>query len=217
MRKPMLLPCLIPVLLAACTVQPPPAPPAEVRNGSVSVVRNEIPVAVDPSGHGISAAERDRVARVMASLNRDTATHVTVAGPALNRPARNALLSLLADAGIPEENVTFEPDQSGGTRLRLTNYVAVAPDCSGWGDFYAGWYANAPTQMMGCSNQRNLMLMLVDPRDAVQGRRAAPTDGDHAARAVQRYRADKVKKLPTENKSSAYLLAPAMTGSQETP
>ncbi len=217
MRTPMLLPCLIPVLLAACAVQPPPAPPAEVRNGSVSVVRNEIPVAVDPGGHGLPAAERDRILRTFAALNRDTATHVTVAGPALNRQARNALLSVLADAGVPAENVSFEPDQSGGTRLRLTNYVAAAPDCSGWGDFYAGWYANAPTQMMGCSNQRNLMLMLADPRDAVQGRPAAPTDGNQTARAVQRYRTDQVKKLPTENKSNAFLLAPAMTGSQETP
>ena len=129
--------------------------------------------------------------------------------------ARAAVASLLGEAGVPPENVTFAPDQTGAPALQVTTYVALAPDCQAWSDIYSGWYQNSPTEALGCSNRRNLALMLADPRDLIQGRETVPADGQRMAGAVQRYRADKVKPFVKGNSTSAFILSPAMNGSQE--
>lgn len=216
MRTPMLLLSLVPVLLSACAVQQTPwTATSAAQAPAVRAVSNDIPIAIDPRSGAIHAAERARVVRTVAGLGRDTTPHVVATGPILERPARTALVALLGEAGVPEENVAFAPDQTGGPALRVTTYVALAPDCQAWSDIYSGWYQNSPTETLGCSNRRNLYLMLADPRDLVQSRDAAPADGERMAGAVQRYRADKVKPFAKGNGTSTFLLAPAMNGSQE--
>lgn len=215
MRTPMLLLPLLTGLLGGCAVPqtPPPMPTAQVP--AVRAIGNTVPFAIDPRSGAIAAEERARVVRTVAGLGRDTTPHVTVTGPLLAPPARAAVASLLGGAGVPAENVTFAPDQTGAPALQVTTYVALAPDCGAWSDIYNGWYQNSPTEALGCSNQRNLALMLADPRDLVQGRETVPADGQRMAGAVQRYRADKVKPFVKGNSTSAFLLAPALNGSQE--
>ncbi|TWA66350.1 pilus assembly protein CpaD [Azospirillum brasilense] len=215
MRTPMLLLPLLTGLLGGCAVpQTPPSMPV-AQTPAVKALSNAVPFAIDPRSGAITAQERDRVVRTVAGLGRDTTPHVTVTGPLLAAPAQAAAVSLLGGAGVPVENVTFAPDQTGAPALQVTSYVALAPDCQAWSDIYSGWYQNSPTAALGCSNQRNLALMLADPRDLVQGRETAPADGQRMAGAVQRYRADKVKPFVKGNTSSAFLLAPALNGSQE--
>ncbi|WP_454020667.1 CpaD family pilus assembly protein [Azospirillum sp. Marseille-Q6669] len=215
MRTPMLLLPLLTGLLGGCAVPqtPPPMPTAQVP--AVRALSNTVPFAIDPRSGAIAAEERGRVVRTVAGLGRDTTPHVTVTGPLLAAPARSAVASLLGAAGVPPENVTFTPDQTGAPALQVTSYVALAPDCAAWSDIYSGWYQNSPTEALGCSNRRNLALMLADPRDLVQGRETVPADGQRMAGAVQRYRADQVKPFVKGNGTSAFVLSPALNGSQE--
>ena len=215
MRTPTLLLPLLTGLLGGCAVPqtPPPMPTAQVP--AVRAIGNAVPFAIDPRSGAIAAEERARVVRTVAGLGRDTTPHVAVTGPMLAAPARAAVASLLGEAGVPPENVTFAPDQTGAPALQVTTYVALAPDCQAWSDIYSGWYQNSPTEALGCSNQRNLALMLADPRDLIQGRETVPADGQRMAGAVQRYRADKVKPFVKGNSTSAFILSPAMNGSQE--
>lgn len=215
MRTPMLLLPLLTGLLGGCAVPqtPPPMPTAQVP--AVRALSNTVPFAIDPRSGTIAAEERGRVVRTVAGLGRDTTPHVTVTGPLLAAPARSAVASLLGAAGVPPENVTFTPDQTGAPALQVTSYVALAPDCAAWSDIYSGWYQNSPTEALGCSNRRNLALMLADPRDLVQGRETVPADGQRMAGAVQRYRADQVKPFVKGNGTSTFVLSPALNGSQE--
>lgn len=214
-RTPMLLLPLLTGLLGGCAMQQPALPPATAQTPAVKAIGNAVPFAIDPRNGAIGAEERGRVVRTVAGLGRDTTPHVTVTGPMLAAPARAAVASLLDEAGVPQENVTFAPDQTGAPALQVTTYVALAPDCTAWSDIYSGWYQNSPTAALGCSNQRNLALMLADPRDLLQGRETVPADGQRMAGAIQRYRADKVKPFAKGNSTSAFVLAPAMNGSQE--
>ena len=215
MRTPMLLLPLLTGLLGGCAVpQTPPSMPV-AQTPAVKVFRNAVPVAIDPRSGAVTAEEHARVIRTVAGLGRDTTPHVTVTGPLLAAPARSAVASLLGAAGVPPENITFAPDQTGAPALQVTTYVALAPDCVAWSDIYSGWYQNSPTPALGCSNQRNLALMLADPRDLVQGRETVPADGQRMAGAVQRYRADRVKPFVKGNGTSAFVLSPALNGSQE--
>ena len=215
MRTPMLLLPLLTVLLGGCAVQqtPPAAPVAQAP--TVKAIGNAVPFAIDPRNGTIAAEERRRVIRTVAGLGRDTTPHVTVTGPMLGAPARAAVASLLDEAGVPQENVTFAPDQTGAPALQVTTYVAMAPDCQAWSDIYSNWYQNSPTETLGCSNRRNLALMLADPRDLIQGRDTMPADGQRMAGAVQRYRADKVKPFVNGNGTNSFVLSPALNGNQE--
>jgi hypothetical protein len=49
------------------------------------------------------------------------------------------------------------------------------------------------------ANALNTELQVARPSDLVQGRGAVEADGDTAARAIERLRADKVKPLPAVN------------------
>lgn len=46
------------------------------------------------------------------------------------------------------------------------------------------------------ANEHNLRAMLVEPRDAVQGRGTSGAEGQRAAEAVERLRTDRVRALP---------------------
>jgi type IV pilus biogenesis protein CpaD/CtpE len=48
----------------------------------------------------------------------------------------------------------------------------------------------------GHTNHNNLTLMVANPSDLVRGTGATTSDGQQATAAIERYRNDKVKKLP---------------------
>ena len=196
--------------VAGCASPPPAAAAGERHPIRVDLAASELALTVDPATGRLADAERDRVARAVAVQAGDTALHVAIAGRPLARPARAAVAALLGAAGVPADNVAFTPDGTPGTTLFLTRYAAVPPDCRRWGDINEGWSENTPTGILGCSNQRNLALMLADPRDLLEGRATRPADGARMAGSVQRYRADRVKKLPSEAGTNGFLLAPGL-------
>lgn len=70
--------------------------------------------------------------------------------------------------------------------------LPACPDWSAPGGVAAG---NEPMSQLGCATALNLAATIANPADLVAGRPAAPADGVREAAAVERYRADKVKKL----------------------
>lgn len=80
--------------------------------------------------------------------------------------------------------------QSGAPIVAMfTHYEAVAPDCFRyWNDF--GYTHDAPnTANFGCANQANLAMMIADPRDLVEMRRADLSDGLRRSALLEKYRA----------------------------
>jgi type IV pilus biogenesis protein CpaD/CtpE len=51
----------------------------------------------------------------------------------------------------------------------------------------------------GHTNHNNLTLMVANPSDLVRGTGATTSDGQQATAAVERWRNDKVKKLPASD------------------
>lgn len=79
--------------------------------------------------------------------------------------------------------------------------VVIEPSCPDWSRPSASHPANVTTSNFGCATAVNLVRMLADPRDLVRGQPLGPADGSHAARAIERYRADEVKPLKVEGAS----------------
>ena len=67
------------------------------------------------------------------------------------------------------------------------------PTCAGWPDIQKNYVENGPVLPMGCVTNRNLQLMVEDPRDLIVGRSLGDSDTEREVAAVNRYRADKVK------------------------
>lgn len=205
--------------LSGCETAPPMLPnTAEtVHPIAVEVIARDLDLDIDSASGTIPPAERNRIRAAVAEQGRDTALHATVQGQLLAAPAQRGVTRVLLEAGVAAENIAFQPDETPGTTVHLTRYTAKAESCAPWPDIHDNRFANLPTTILGCANQANLARMLADPHDLVEGRPTQPMDGARAAAAVQRYRADKVKKLPTESTTNTFVLAPVTGTGAETP
>jgi pilus assembly protein CpaD len=70
----------------------------------------------------------------------------------------------------------------------LGRYVVVPPACPDWRKPAHDDPGNTPSSNLGCANVTNLGLMVADPADLLVGRHAPLSDGERAARAIERYR-----------------------------
>lgn len=127
-------------------------------------------------------------------------------GPiALRGPAADVatLTRMLVAAGASGSSIRPEVVRGGGITLSFLAYRADPPRC---GEFrsdqraFAGNFYNTASSEFGCSMQRNLGLMLSDPRDLLQARgRDIPVDGGRPAAAVQQYGTHEKPERPSTN------------------
>ena len=75
--------------------------------------------------------------------------------------------------------------------VAIERSVVVSPDCAQ----PLPAVGNRPRFVMGCSNEVNLGLMVVDPLDIEQGREMTPSDGEATTLSIQRYRAGEVREF----------------------
>lgn len=134
--------------------------------------------------------------RAVAAFGPPEAVHASVAVPAnTSRAARNALRRQLVRNGVPPTNIVFSPSTANDAEVTLHRYVATPPECRNFSIDLNRSSQEGSSPRGSCSNERNLTLMVEDPRDLVRGRTIGPADSDHAGDGVQRYRDDKVKEL----------------------
>jgi hypothetical protein len=85
----------------------------------------------------------------------------------------------------------FEPTQNSDYTIRVVRqgnkYVAIPPTCPAWSGVEANPTDHQPFTQYGCSNARNLAMMVEYPSDLVRGRDIGPQRGVIAVGAVRRY------------------------------
>jgi len=81
------------------------------------------------------------------------------------------------------------PLESKGVLITFTGFVAEAPECGDWEENIAMESWNGSRQDFGCANQRNLGLMVSNPRDLIQMRTVQGRFGSQGARVISAYRA----------------------------
>ena len=93
------------------------------------------------------------------------------------------LHGLLRDAGLKSREITIRQGSAGGAdaKLAVLSFVASAikvPDCGDWSSSVGLNWSNRNHSNFGCSIQRNIGLMVVNPADlsspATMGYRDAP-------------------------------------------
>ena len=88
--------------------------------------------------------------------------------------------------------ITGEKGTDRNIRLIVGRYVVLPPNCPNFSRPTNTNTGNYSDSNFGCSNQRNLGLMLANPGDLVRGRTLGPADGESLSRGVRAYRAGKI-------------------------
>jgi hypothetical protein len=104
---------------------------------------------------------------------------------------------------VAETAVTKRNAAVGLRRIRLKHAVGAGAVAALLGTSACGpendpWYRDG-LFLPGHTNHNNLTLMVANPTDLVRGTGATTADGQQAAAAVERWRNDKVKKLPASD------------------
>ena len=188
-----LVPALAFVALGACTTAPGLDVSERAQPTKVDHVSRVVQVAVQEP---LRATDAVALQRAVAAFGPPEAVHASVAVPTNASPAaRNALRRQLVRNGVPPTNIVFSAAAGNDGEVTLHRYVATPPECRNFSLDLNRSSQESSNPRGGCSNERNLTLMVEDPRDLVRGRTTGPADADHAADGVQRYREDKIKEL----------------------
>ncbi len=80
-----------------------------------------------------------------------------------------------------------QPGDTGIAVLRYPHHVAKPPECGRWTSPINANNGNRNSDNFGCSIQRNIALMVADPRDLEQARPSSGRDGERAADILAKY------------------------------
>jgi pilus biogenesis lipoprotein CpaD len=192
------------------------------RHGYLEITpRNEVSLAtsqhrldLDRVQTRLNRTQIDRLNVFLAGLGEEEGDHIEIRTALTGGPQRNAAIaddlrrSFVSGGYAPSRVRVIEVPQMRDTvEVVLLRYTVVLPDCShevsrlsgiqGWSDEPVGERA------LGCNNERNLGLMIADPRDLSGDRELAPSPGYRESDAVQRYRLDKIKEIERNQTSKA--------------
>lgn len=192
---------LVGLLLAACSSPPGLEASQSYRPAKVDLVSKTVRVNGTAP---VRAADVDSLARALNDLAPAEAVYarIAIAGPAGQRAAtERALRRALTERGVPPTNIFVDAvaatGQAAATEVTLHRYIVTPPTCRNFQlDLNQSSIENPKGVGLGCANERNLSLMVEDPRDLMAGRTTiGPPDQEREGLAMERYRADQIKEL----------------------
>ncbi|MBV9202743.1 MAG: hypothetical protein JO320_02975 [Alphaproteobacteria bacterium] len=165
---------------------------------------SRVEVAFAPGSARLAAGEAARLDRLVATGVIRPADRITIAAagpPRLADQRAAAVSSALLAYGIVAETQPLGPAPANHAIIGIGRYTVTLPPCPNWSSPPTAEYTNAHNSNWGCAAATNLGLMVASPADLVSGRTLAPTDGQPAVNAVQRYMTDRVKQPPAPTAS----------------
>jgi len=150
-----------------------------------------------PVGGAAMAAEGlGRLDRFAADYSRrgDGGVDIAVAVSEPDDPAAigfaRTIIGELARRGIPSDkaSVRFVSGQPKTALLTYRQYVARVPECGIYTTSSTFNAANAQSANFGCATERNIGLMVADPRDLERMRSPEDSDAVRSADVVAKYR-----------------------------
>jgi pilus assembly protein CpaD len=169
-------------------------------------------VFVNSRTGSVSPAERERIATFVSDFggDRPESVHVNLHGNGPTEQFTN-VIGALVTLGVERNKIKLFPGERAGAAgarsdsitMAATRTVAILPDCPGWLDHIAAPGDNQTDANFGCANVSNLEMMVADPADFAKGRSTPYSDAAPAVNAVQLYKTDRVKSLPTSTNFSS--------------
>jgi pilus biogenesis lipoprotein CpaD len=166
-------------------------------------------LTLNPGGSigALSLSERRRLDAWLTKFGQDRpgSIHLVIRGPGSREQLHGVATVAIAD-GVEPQKIVLVPSPWGQRRraaapitITASRAVAIVPDCPGWDAQVAAPEDNAGQSGLGCADTSNLAAMIGDPAELTLGQSNPYHDGEAGALVIERYRADKVKPLPTKN------------------
>jgi pilus assembly protein CpaD len=169
-------------------------------------------VSVRRGSNGLTSAQRAQLlgfaGHYRATDSGNSRLVVAVPSGAANEVAAmyavGEIRNLLADQGFAESAISVEAYSAEGAsdppiRVSYLRYVAEAPACGDWSTNLAHEPMNLPYPNLGCSQQRNLAVMVANPADLLGPRSETPRSGERRDQVWSKY----VKGEPTGARKGA--------------
>lgn len=186
------------VLLAGCANDPDAPVKFGPEDNRVGVERTLYRHTVDFTADSAEATDSERAAleRFLAESGADRNATVLVtaanAGGDLAERRRQAVIRMLRRQGFdPRHTDPLLDDHAAPTSdvlVRIARYHVVLPDCPDHSRTMISDHTNLGSSNYGCATNRNLGLMVANPRDLLRGRDMGPVEGERTAYPVRRYR-----------------------------
>lgn len=90
---------------------------------------------------------------------------------------------------------TFTPDYAIRVAPSDHGMVALPPPCPSWATEITDPFDNQPIPQFGCSNARNLAIMVDQPQDLIKGRDLGPASAVTTIGAIRRYNNNQTRGL----------------------
>lgn len=196
---------LLAATLAACAETPSSAW-SEVeapKENTVRWTRTAHAMRFSAGDTAISVGERDRLEAFLSVIRPDMYDRVTIGldENAPNMQRAEAIRAELLKRSIAPRQIDIQPVQglgANGAQVIVGRYVVIPPPCPNFSKPASSDYANRTSSNFGCATATNLGAMIANPGDLVAGRALGPADANVVGGAVERYRNDSIKALPTE-------------------
>lgn len=166
----------------------------------VSQQPETLTIAVPRGASGLSASQRADVISFARSARMTDAgnTRLVIQAPSgsSNETAAIAAVhdtgALLRDSGFSDANINIEPFDAGGesappVRLSFLRYVAEGPECRKFPTNLARDPRNLPAANHGCSSQKNLAAMVLNPADLLGPRKSESRTAERRLETWQKY------------------------------
>jgi pilus assembly protein CpaD len=203
--NPLIAASLLTLALAACTPYPkaswtPVEAPVE---NQVRWTESSHVVRFAPGEADISPGERTRLDAFLSLARPEYTDRVFVLGDdgALETRRATSVRDALIERRIAGRQImsgVAADDGPNALTIVVGRYVVIPPSCPNWSKPSSGDANNRTSSNFGCATATNLGAMVADPGDLVAGKGLGPGDGTVSAGAVQRYREDSIKELPTD-------------------
>jgi pilus assembly protein CpaD len=179
---------------------------AQPERVSASVETFSHRIALSPNQARLGREQIEAVNRFLVQTGEADGDHIEIRTSVTTRAGRHLAVakdlrqSFMAGGYMPSRvQIVDVPGMGDEIAVQVQRYAVNLPECTGevrepkgiqgWGSEPVG------VRAFGCSNERNLGLMIADPRDLEGGRPLRASTGYRESDAVLRYRQDKVKEL----------------------
>lgn len=192
-------------MLTACQQTPSAgwSPVEAPKENQVRWTRTTHALRFNAADTAVSAGERDRLEAFLNVIRPDMYDRITIGldENAPNMQRAEAIRGELLKRNIAPRQIDIQPVQGlgpNGAQVIVGRYVVIPPACPNFSKPASSDYNNMPSSNFGCATATNLGAMVANPGDLVAGRSLGPADANVVGGAVERYRNDAVKTLPTE-------------------
>ncbi len=157
-------------------------------------------IRVGRGSHGLTASQRAQLlnfaGHYRATDSGNSRLVVAVPSAGANEVgamhAVNEIRDLLRDQGFGESDISVEAYSANGAadppiRISYQRFVAEPPQCGDWSTNLAYEPTNLPYPNLGCSQQRNLAVMVANPADLLGPRSETARSGERRDQVWGKY------------------------------